>query len=238
MKKALVLLSGGLDSSTCLALAVNEGYEVTTLSFDYQQRHVIELSKSRALADHYGVKEQLRIPLPFYRDLGGSALTSNIEVPKHENVEAMQRANESDQTENIPVTYVPARNLIFLSIAVGTAEIIGADEIFIGVNALDYSGYPDCRPDFITSFEHTARLATRTGVTDGRLSLRTPLLDLSKKEIIELAHRLNMPFELTHSCYDPIGDVSCGACDSCLLRLKGFESAGLSDPIPYATSAK
>ncbi|MGB0647817.1 MAG: 7-cyano-7-deazaguanine synthase, partial [Bradymonadia bacterium] len=153
-------------------------------------------------------------------------------------LEAMQQANQSGLEENIPVTYVPARNLIFLSIAVGTAEILGAEDIFIGVNALDYSGYPDCRPDFIAAFEHTARLATRTGVTDGRLRLRTPLLDLSKKEIIELAHRLKMPLELTHSCYDPIDGLSCGCCDSCLLRLKGFESAGLADPIQYAPRAK
>ena len=233
MKHALVLLSGGLDSSTCLGVALNEGYVVTTLAFDYGQRHRVELDKSTAIAQHYGIKRQLVIPLPFYRTLGGSALTDDTAVPKHTNTAEMHRHNGSDAHSQIPVTYVPGRNLIFLSIAVGTAEMIGADDIFIGVNALDYSGYPDCRPDFIEQFEKTAKLATRTGVIDGKIKIRTPLLELSKAEIVKLANRLEVPLALTHSCYDPVGVIACGHCDSCLLRLKGFEQAGFVDPVQY-----
>ena len=236
MKHALVLLSGGLDSSTCLAVALEKGYEVSTLSFDYGQRHRVELTKSRAIADHYGIERQLVIPLPFYRALGGSALTDEIDVPKHESVTAMHAANHGDGEEDIPITYVPARNLIFLSIAVGTAEMIGAETIYIGVNALDYSGYPDCRPDFIEHFEQTAKLATRTGVTDGAISISTPLLQLTKREIVELASALQVPLGMTHSCYDPVDHLSCGHCDSCLLRLAGFEAAGVEDPIIYSGS--
>jgi 7-cyano-7-deazaguanine synthase len=233
MKRALVLLSGGLDSSTCLAVALNEGYVVTTLAFDYGQRHRVELQKSTAIAQHYGIERQLVISLPFYRTLGGSALTDDTAVPKHVDTSEMQRSNSGDAKSQIPVTYVPGRNLIFLSIGVGTAEMIGADDIFIGVNALDYSGYPDCRPDFIKQFEKTAKLATRTGVVDGKIKIRTPLLDLSKAEIVKLAYKLKVPLSLTHSCYDPVGVEACGHCDSCLLRLRGFEEAGLIDPVAY-----
>jgi 7-cyano-7-deazaguanine synthase len=237
MKHALVLLSGGLDSTTCLGIALDQGYQVSTLSFDYGQRHKVELTQSRAIAGHYGIDRQLVIPLPFYRTLGGSALTDEIDVPKHLSTEDMLNSHQGITGEHIPVTYVPARNLMFLSIAVGTAEMFGAQAIFIGVNALDYSGYPVCRPDFITQFERTAKLATRTGVMDGTIEIKTPLLDLSKREIIERATRLKVPLALTHSCYDPINEQSCGQCDSCLLRLTGFAQAGLTDPIVYAGSA-
>ena len=237
MKHALVLLSGGLDSTTCLGIALDEGYEVSTLSFDYGQRHKIELERSRTIADYYGIKRQLVIPLPFYRTLGGSALTDDIDVPKHSTTDEMLKSNQGETGEQIPVTYVPARNLIFLTIAVGAAEMVNAQAIFIGVNALDYSGYPDCRPDFIAQFEKTAKLATRTGVTDGPVEIKTPLVDLTKREIIELGTELEVPLGLTHSCYDPIGGVACGYCDSCLLRLAGFAQAGLKDPVTYAEVA-
>lgn len=233
MKHALILLSGGLDSSTCLAVAIEEGYTVSTLAFDYGQRHRVELEKSTAIANHYRVERQLIIALPFYRALGGSALTDSTEVPKHVDVAQMHCSNGVASESQIPVTYVPGRNLVFLSIAVGTAEMIGADDIFIGVNALDYSGYPDCRPDFIEQFEKTAKLATRTGVLEGKIKIQTPLLALTKCQIVQLAHRLEVPLALTHSCYDPVDTDACGHCDSCLLRLKGFEEAGLSDPVSY-----
>ena len=233
MKKALVLLSGGLDSTTCLAVAQRDGFELTTLTFDYGQRHAVELEAAKKVADHYQVSRQLVVPLPFFREIGGSALTSDTAVPKSRTPDEMN-GSDADTEESIPVTYVPARNLVFLSIAIGTAEVIGADDLYIGVNALDYSGYPDCRPDFIQQFEKTARLATRTGVVEGNLKIRTPLLNLSKAEIVSLGLELGAPLEFTHSCYDPVDSVSCGACDSCILRLNGFKSAGASDPIPYA----
>lgn len=234
MKKALVLLSGGLDSTTCLAVAVDQGYEVSTISFDYGQRHRVELSAAKRVADHYGVKEQLVVPLPFFRTLGGSALTDSIGVPKGRSESEMASPDGQDTEASIPITYVPARNLVFLSMASATAEVLGADDLFIGVNALDYSGYPDCRPDFIAHFQQTARLATRTGVIDGKLHIHTPLISLTKAEIVRLADSLDAPLAATHSCYDPVGDLSCGQCDSCLLRLKGFREANILDPIRYA----
>ena len=235
MKKALVLLSGGLDSTTCLAVAVSKGYEVSTISFDYGQRHQVELKAAQAVANAYGVQNQLVVPLPFFREIGGSALTDAVAVPKGRTESEMNNTDGPDSHESIPVTYVPARNLVFLSIAAATAEVVGAQDLFIGVNALDYSGYPDCRPDFIERFQQTARLATRTGVVEGRLSIQTPLMTLTKAEIIKLAHDLDAPLGLTHSCYDPVGAKACGQCDSCYLRLKGFREANLTDPIAYAS---
>jgi 7-cyano-7-deazaguanine synthase len=221
-KKAVVLYSGGLDSTTCLAIARAEGFATYAISFAYGQRHAIELAKARANAPRIGAVEHLVVDFD-YRRVGGSALTADIDVPK-----------EGVGTD-IPVTYVPARNTIFLSFALGWAEVLGACDIFIGVNALDYSGYPDCRPEYIAAFEAMANLATRAGVEKtGRVRIHTPLIDLSKADIVRRAANLGVDFSATHSCYDPdpVG-TSCGRCDSCRLRLKGFREAGLTDPLPY-----
>lgn len=221
-KKAVCLLSGGLDSSTCLALARREGYACYALSFDYGQRHRVELEAAARVAACLGVERHMvaRIGLDAF---GGSALTDNIEVPKSRSLDAM--------SHGIPVTYVPARNTIFLSFGLAWAEVLGSSDLFIGVNALDYSGYPDCRPEFIDAYERMANLATKAGVEGRtRLQIHTPLLHLSKAQIIRLAADLGVPFALTHSCYDPLPDGrSCGECDSCLLRRKGFEEAGVED---------
>ncbi|HUA62256.1 MAG TPA: 7-cyano-7-deazaguanine synthase QueC [Verrucomicrobiae bacterium] len=221
-KRAICLLSGGLDSSTCLALARVEGYTCYALSFDYGQRHKFELEAARRIAEHFGAREHkvARISLDAF---GGSALTADIAVPKG------RSANEMG--EGIPITYVPARNTIFLSFALAWAEVIGTGDIFIGVNALDYSGYPDCRPEYIEAFEKMANLATKAGVEGRtRLKIHTPLIALSKAGIVKLAQDLRVPFGLTHSCYDPdAGGHSCGQCDACLLRRKGFEEAGIED---------
>jgi 7-cyano-7-deazaguanine synthase len=221
-RPAVCLLSGGLDSSTCLALARREGYTCYALSFDYGQRHHIELDAARRVAAALGVERHIvaKISLDAF---GGSALTADIAVPKG-------RAAE-DMSTGIPVTYVPARNTIFLSFALAWAEVLGASDIFIGVNALDYSGYPDCRPEFIAAYERMANLATAAGV-EGRthVKIHTPLMQLTKAGIVKLAHELRLDFSLTHSCYDP--DPSgrpCGQCDSCILRRKGFEEAGIED---------
>jgi 7-cyano-7-deazaguanine synthase len=216
---AVCLLSGGLDSSTCLALAVRDGFACHALSFDYAQRHAVELEAARRVAAHYCVEHRV-VRLPIFR---GSALTDNLAVPKHESA--------AEIGAEIPVTYVPARNTVFLSVALAWAEVLGAGDIFIGVNALDYSGYPDCRPEFITAFEAMANLALKEAV-EGRLRVRihTPLIRLSKAEIVRLGHELGVPFGITHSCYDPGPDGGpCGHCDSCLLRRKGFEEAGIED---------
>lgn len=227
MKKAVILSSGGLDSTTCIGLAIHQGFDPVCLSFDYGQRHGIELDAAQKVGAYYGVKHHFISPLTLFRDMGGSALTDDIEVPKNETVDALG--------EEIPITYVPARNLVFLSMAVAVAETQGAQDIFIGVNALDYSGYPDCRPEFIDSFARSAQLATKVGVEGGLLTIHTPLMTLTKSEIIQLGTSLDAPYHLTHSCYAPTdGNVSCGQCDSCLLRLKGFADAGLQDPIAYA----
>jgi 7-cyano-7-deazaguanine synthase len=220
--KAVCLLSGGLDSSTCLGVARREGFECYALSFDYGQRHAIELQAAASVACHFGVREHkvIRIDL---RAFGGSALTADIAVPK------------DSLAPGIPITYVPARNTIFLSYAMAWAEVLESSDIFIGVNAIDYSGYPDCRPEFIAAFEHMANLATKAGV-EGRKRLRvhTPLAKLGKADIVRLAAEVGVDFALTHSCYDPDQEGrSCGHCDSCLLRLKGFREAGLRDPLPY-----
>jgi 7-cyano-7-deazaguanine synthase len=222
---SVVLLSGGLDSATCLAFAAEEG-DVVAVSFDYGQRHSVELAAARDLAAHYGVVQHLVFRVGLYEQVGGSALTdTTVPVPKHRSLDEMSAA--------IPVTYVPARNLVFLSYALGVAERVGAQDIFVGVNALDYSGYPDCRPEFIRAFERVANLATKAAVEGTKLRIRTPLLDLTKAEIIERGHRLGVPYELTHSCYAPSSGLACGACDSCLLRKKGFLGAGVPDPTAY-----
>jgi len=222
-KSAVVILSGGLDSTTCLAIAAKEGYKVFALSFDYGQRHRIELTAASRVADYYKVAEHKVAALPFLRELGGSALTSEqLDVPTSGVV-----AGE------IPVTYVPGRNLIFLAIATAYAEVVGAEAIYLGVNALDYSGYPDCRPEFVESFTRTAKLATKAGTTGQRLRVETPLLRLSKADIIRIGVSLGVPYEMTVSCYQG-GEVACGECDSCRLRQKGFADAGHRDPIAYA----
>ena len=224
--KSVCLLSGGLDSATCLAQARGQGFSCHALSFDYGQRHRVELAAAALVAAHLGVAQHftLRIDL---RRFGASALTADLEVPKHRSAVEMG--------QGIPVTYVPARNTIFLSYALAWAEVLEAADIFIGVNAVDYSGYPDCRPEYIAAFEKMANLATRSCV-EGRTSLRihTPLIHLSKAEIIRLGVSLGVDYSLTHSCYDPAADGRpCGACDSCLLRLKGFAEARVRDPLPY-----
>ncbi|NJD39862.1 MAG: 7-cyano-7-deazaguanine synthase QueC [Geobacter sp.] len=222
MKKAVILYSAGLDSTTCLAIAQAEGFAPYAISFDYGQRHRHELDLARANAKQLGAVEHLVVSFDL-RQVGGSALTSDLEVPK-EGVGA-----------DIPVTYVPARNTIFLSFALGWAEVLGAFDIFIGVNALDYSGYPDCRPEYIEAYQRMANLATRAGVEGtGQFTIHTPLLQLTKAQIIQRGLALGVDYSRTHSCYDPTPDGrSCGRCDSCRLRLKGFAEAGLSDPLPY-----
>ncbi len=224
-KKALVLLSGGLDSSTTLYVAKKEGFDIVSLFLFYQQRHQVEKKFSSLIAKEAGVKEHIEFPLDF-RLMGHSALTdSSIEVPKGE--DPLSR-------EGIPITYVPARNLIFLSIAVGFAEVREIQDIFIGVNALDYSGYPDCRPDFIEAFSLAATLATKIGREKGSFQIHTPLIKKTKKEIVELAYSLGVPLEKTWSCYDPQGSledpIPCFSCDACILREKGFQEAGIEDP--------
>jgi len=231
-KKAVLLLSGGLDSTTLLALATSEDYAVHALSFRYGQRHATEIAAARKIAAAYGVVQHVVTDIDL-RAFGGSALTSSIEVPKDRPV---------DQAHDIPVTYVPARNTIFLSFALAWAEVLGASDIFIGVNALDYSGYPDCRPEFIAAFEQMARLATRVGVesegSDSQVRIRTPLIEMSKRQIIETGVRLGVDYGMTTSCYDPGPDgAGCGHCDACQLRLRGFAEAGLTDPAAYAIEA-
>jgi 7-cyano-7-deazaguanine synthase len=226
--KAVVLLSGGLDSTTLIALAASEGYAIHALSFRYGQRHASELAAAQKIAERYQVVQHVVTDIDL-RVFGGSALTADIDVPK-------DRALTGDAA--IPVTYVPARNTIFLAFALAWAEVLGAADIFIGVNALDYSGYPDCRPEFIEAFQKMARLATRSGV-DGTapVTIRTPLIDLSKKQIIELGLELGVDYSMTTSCYDPAANgEACGHCDACLLRLKGFEEAGSRDPARYVSS--
>jgi 7-cyano-7-deazaguanine synthase len=226
---AVVLLSGGLDSATVAAMAVHEGFDVHALSFRYGQRHAVELDAAAKVAAHLGVAEHRVVEIDL-RAFGGSALTDDIAVPKNREVDALA---------DIPVTYVPARNTIFLSFALAFAEVIGSSDVFIGVNALDYSGYPDCRPEFITAFEVMARLATKAGV-DGTQHLRihAPLVEMTKADIIQTGVALGVDFAMTLSCYDPSPDgAACGSCDSCQLRARGFAEAGVSDPTRYATGA-
>jgi 7-cyano-7-deazaguanine synthase len=226
MKRVVVLLSGGIDSTTTLAIAITEGYEAYALSFDYGQRHQIETEAARRVADSLGAKQH-RVAKIDLRVFGGSALTDEIDVPK--------QRSDVEIGQSIPVTYVPARNTIFLSYALGWAEVIPAADIFLGVNAIDYSGYPDCRPRFIEAFETMANLGTKAGVEGKRFQIHTPLIKFSKAEIIRKAVELGVDLSLTHSCYDPSPEgLACGECDSCLLRLKGFREAGIKDPIRYA----
>jgi 7-cyano-7-deazaguanine synthase len=226
MKPAVVLLSGGIDSTTTLAIAIAEGFEAYALSFDYGQRHQIETEAARRVADSLGVKKH-RIAKIDLRVFGGSALTDEIDVPK--------KRSETEIAHGIPVTYDPARNTIFLTYALAWAEIIPASDIFLGINAIDYSGYPDCRPEFIEAFETLANVGTKAGVEGRRFHIHTPLIKLSKAEIIRNAVELGVDLSLTHSCYDPSPEgFACGECDSCLLRLKGFREAGIKDPIRYA----
>ena len=226
MKHAVVLLSGGLDSATTLAIALANGYEAYALSFDYGQRHEPEIEAARRVAKALDAKEH-RIAKIDLRVFRGSALTDNTDVPKG-------RA-EKEITHGIPVTYVPARNTIFLAYALAWAEVLGATAVYCGVNAVDYSGYPDCRPEFIAAFEQLANLATKAGVEGARLHVHAPLIRLTKAQIIRRGSELGLDYALTHSCYDPDAQGrACGRCDSCLLRAKGFREAGLRDPVPAA----
>jgi 7-cyano-7-deazaguanine synthase len=226
MRIAVVLLSGGLDSTTTLAMCKAEGFEPHAMTFRYGQRHETEIRAAQRVAKHFGVTQHViaRIDL---RAFGGSALTDDIPVPKGRSVAEMARG--------IPVTYVPARNTIFLSFALAWAEVLGASDIFIGVNAIDYSGYPDCREEFIEAFQHMADLATKAGVEgQQRLTIHTPLIRLTKAEIIQRGLKLGVDYSITHSCYDPSPEgEACGQCDSCQLRLKGFSEVGLADPAAY-----
>ena len=226
MKEAVVLLSGGIDSVTTMAIARAEGYVVYALSFNYGQRHAVELEKARAAATVLEAKKHLVLDIDL-KAIGGSALTDTRAVPKDRVSEEISRS--------IPITYVPARNTIFLSCALAWAEVLGVFDIFIGVNALDYSGYPDCRPEYIAAFERMANLALKAAVEGaGKIIIHAPLLSLTKAEIIRRGIELGIDYSLTHSCYDPGPDgKACGRCDSCLLRLKGFREAGARDPIPY-----
>ncbi|HEY2711261.1 MAG TPA: 7-cyano-7-deazaguanine synthase QueC [Chthoniobacterales bacterium] len=227
MKRAVVALSGGLDSATALAICRQEGFEPYALSFRYGQRHAREIEAAREVARSLGAVEH-RIAEVDLRLFGGSALTAEIDVPK--------QRSETEMKTGVPITYVPARNTIFLSYALAWAEVLGAQDIYVGVNAIDYSGYPDCRPEFIRAFENLANVATRAGAEEGaRFRIHTPLISLSKAEIIRRGVMLGVDYSLTHSCYDPTPDgLACGRCDSCQLRLKGFREAGLDDPIRYA----
>jgi len=220
-KKAVILVSGGLDSTTALAIARSEGYDCYTMSFDYGQRHRVELLAAERTATSMGAISHKVINLDL-RTIGGSALTDDsIAVPEHE-------------TAGIPITYVPARNTVFLSIALGWAEVLGAEDIFIGVNAVDFSGYPDCRPEYIAAFEKMANLATRAGAEGGKLKIRTPLIDLTKADIVKLGLGLGVDYSLTVSCYQANDNgEACGKCDSCRLRKMGFEQAGIADPTLY-----
>lgn len=222
---AVLLLSGGLDSTTLLALATREGYAVHAMSFRYGQRHQHELSAARAVAAKYGVARHVVVEIDL-RVFGGSALTADIDVPKDRDA--------AEMSIGVPITYVPARNTIFLSYALAWAEVLGARDIFIGVNALDYSGYPDCRPEYIAEFEKLANLATRAGVEGDAVKIRAPLLHLTKREIIDLGTSLGVDYSLTTSCYDPDeSGAACGHCDACQLRLKGFADGGRRDPARY-----
>lgn len=226
-RKAVILFSGGLDSTTLLAIAKNQEFDLYTLTFNYGQRHAVESLAAEKIAKVYNVKKELVYPMDFQLIGGSSLVDVSMEIPKDR--------SEDDISHGIPDTYVPARNMIFLSIAAGWAEVIGADDIFIGVNAIDYSGYPDCRPEFIKAFQKMVNLGTAAGSDGGRtLSIHTPLMKMSKGEIIKTGTELGVDYGMTHSCYDP-GEtgLACGSCDSCLLRMKGFQDAGVPDPTKY-----
>jgi 7-cyano-7-deazaguanine synthase len=229
-QKAVVLLSGGLDSTTVLAIAASEGFTPYAISFRYGQRHAVELDAAKEIATRVGVPQHVEAEIDL-RLFGGSALTADIEVPKARELEAM--------SDGIPVTYVPARNTVFLSFAIAWAEVLGADDIWIGVNALDYSGYPDCRPEYIEAYERMANLATKRGVEGQRLTIHTPLIDLTKAQIIKRGLDLGVDYGITRSCYDPSpAGEACGECDSCQLRMRGFAENGMVDPAPYRVQAQ
>ncbi len=229
MKNAVILLSGGLDSTTALAIAKAQGYTPYALSFRYGQRHSIELAAAKAVAADMGVAQHVVADIDL-RMFGGSALTDDIEVPKYDSADQVGA--------EIPITYVPARNTVFLSFALAWAEVLNAYDIFIGVSALDYSGYPDCRPEFIEAYERMANLATKAGVEgDQKINIHTPLINLSKAQTVEKGLALGVDYSKTVSCYDPLEDgASCGSCDSCMLRLKGFAEAGVKDPVRYGSN--
>lgn len=224
-QRAVVLASGGLDSTVTAAVARRDGCDLYLLTFDYRQRHAVEIERAGQVAAALGARQHLVVDVDL-RALGGSALTADLPVPKNR--------TELDRGHGIPITYVPGRNLIFLSLAAAHAEVLGACAIYFGANVLDYSGYPDCRPEFIRTFEAAVQAGTKAGAEGKRIEVRAPLLTLTKEEIIQLGMTLNVPFHLTHSCYDPVGTVACGQCDSCLIRKEGFAKAGVVDPIPYA----
>ena len=228
MKDAVVLLSGGVDSATTLAIARHEGFACHAITFDYGQRHRFELEAARRVAESMAVGRHVTIPFDL-RAIGGSALTDDIPVPRDQDPGTM--------AGQIPSTYVPARNTIFLSFALGWAEVLGAFDLYIGANAIDYSGYPDCRPEYMTAYEHLANLATRAGVTgEGRFNIHAPLIEMSKADILRTGVRLGVDYALTTSCYDPSDDgAACGRCDACILRRNGFEEAGIEDPTRYAS---
>lgn len=222
--KAVVLVSGGLDSATTLAIAKSSGFECHPITFDYGQRHHIELQAAKAVCEQLEVNEPLTIKIDL-RAVGGSALTDSINVPKDR--------DEATMNADIPITYVPARNTVFLSIALGLAETLNSSDLFVGINAVDYSGYPDCRPEFISAFENLANVATKLGIEGTKFKIHAPLLKMSKAEIIEQGTALGVDFGMTHSCYDPVDGKACGHCDSCILRAEGFKLAKLSDPTIY-----
>ena len=225
--KAVILLSGGLDSTTCLAIAKNQGFDLNALTLNYGQRHDFELKSAQKIVDHFKIKNHSVVNINLAQ-FGGSALTDEIDVPKDR--------SESEMTD-IPITYVPARNTVFLSLALAWAETINAFNIFIGVNVLDYSGYPDCRPEYIAAFEKTANLATKVGVSGERFKIHTPLINMKKSEIILNGLKLGVDYSLTSSCYDPLKNgAPCGHCDACILRLKGFQEADAIDPLSYQKS--
>lgn len=223
-RKAVVLLSGGLDSATTLAIAREQGFAPYAMTFRYGQRHKIELQAARAVAKQLGVIQHIEIPIDLSR-FGGSALTADVSVPKHDTVDEIGAG--------IPITYVPARNTIFLSFGLAWAEVLAAGELFVGVNALDYSGYPDCRPEYIDAFQRMANLATKAAVEGNSIRINAPLIHYSKAEIIRRGLELGVDYRCTVSCYDPQGPLACGHCDACLLRLRGFAENGINDPAPY-----
>jgi len=223
--KAVVLVSGGLDSTTCLAIAREQNFDLYALTLNYGQRHDHELNSARMIVDFFNIHDHSIIDIDLAQ-FGGSALTDQIDVPKKRDLSDM---------DEIPVTYVPARNTVFLSLALAWAEVLGSFDIFIGVNALDYSGYPDCRPEYISSFEKTANLATKAGVSGSSFKIHTPLIDMTKSEIIKVGLDLGVDYSLTSSCYDPDQEGNpCGLCDACYLRLKGFKETGITDPLNYS----
>jgi 7-cyano-7-deazaguanine synthase len=226
--KAVVLLSGGMDSATTAAIALKREFDVHALTFRYGQRHAAELDAARRVAERLGIRQHVTLDIDL-RAFGGSALTAEMPVPKDTPM--------AEIGQRIPATYVPARNTIFLSFALGWAEVLGASDIFMGANAMDYSGYPDCRPEYIQAFQRMADLATRAGVEEGRkLTIHTPLIDLSKREIIQRGLALGLDYSLTLTCYDPSPEgAACGRCEACLLRLKGFREGGIEDPARYQT---